>query len=114
MPWQRPLAAGKPRQTSDDVGNGKALVTLPVSLIGYLVACYWLIRKRRASPYLLAPVRWCLLVDDCDSRALLMGWRTLLERRRQRLPTVILGPLIVFETLAGCCTPFCYASKCRR
>ncbi len=30
-----------------------------------------------------------------------MGWRTLLERRQPALPTVILGPLIVFETLAG-------------
>ncbi len=41
-PAQRPLAAGKSRQTSDDVATAQALVTLPVSLIGYLVACYWL------------------------------------------------------------------------
>lgn len=30
-----------------------------------------------------------------------VGWRIVLERRQPKLPTVILGPLIVFETLAG-------------
>ena len=40
-----------------------------------------------------------------------MGWRTLLNVASQQLPTVILGPLIVFETLAGLLYTFYSASK---
>ena len=41
-PAQRPLAAENPDKHPMMWATAQALVTLPVSLIGYLVACYWL------------------------------------------------------------------------
>ncbi len=43
-----------------------------------------------------------------------MGWRLCWNVASQRLPTVILGPLIVSKRWQVCCTPFYSASKCRR
>lgn len=42
--------------------TAQALVTLPVSLIGYLVACYWLNIQTPDFSLPFGPVRWCLLV----------------------------------------------------
>ena len=65
--------------------TAQALVTLPVSLIGYLVA------------------RPLVFISLMVAIAVLCSWVGALcwNVASQRLPTVILGPLIVFETLAG-------------
>ncbi|QRG78714.1 DMT family transporter [Citrobacter sp. R56] len=82
--------------------TAQALVTLPVSLLGYVAACLWL---RGQTPLFDLPfgprpaVFLCLMV----AIAILCSWVGALcwNVASQRLPTVILGPLIVFETLAG-------------
>lgn len=82
--------------------TAQALVTLPVSLLGYIAACLWLNGK---TPDFALPfgARPGVFIGLMIAIAVLCSWVGALcwNVASQKLPTVILGPLIVFETLAG-------------
>lgn len=82
--------------------TAQALVTLPVSLLGYIAACLWLNGQTPdfALPFGPRPGAFISLMIAI---AVLCSWVGALcwNVASQKLPTVILGPLIVFETLAG-------------
>lgn len=82
--------------------TAQALVALPVSLAGYLVACLWLHGQTPDFTLPFGP-RPVVFVGLMIAIAVLCSWVGALcwNIASQRLPTVILGPLIVFETLAG-------------
>lgn len=82
--------------------TAQALVTLPVSLMGYLIACGWLGNQPEGFPLPFGP-RPAVFITLMIVIAVLCSWVGALcwNIASQRLPTVILGPLIVFETLAG-------------
>lgn len=82
--------------------TAQALVTLPVSLLGYVVACGWLSTQPEGFPLPFGP-RPAVFITLMVVIAILCSWIGALcwNIASQRLPTVILGPLIVFETLAG-------------
>ena len=82
--------------------TAQALVTLPVSLIGDLLACYWL-NIQTPDFSLPSGPRPLVFISLMVAIAVLCSWVGALcwNVASQRLPTVILGPLIVFETLAG-------------
>ena len=82
--------------------TAQALVTLPVSLVGYLAACGWLGLQQPEFALPFGPRPW-VFVGLMIAIAVLCSWVGALcwNIASQKLPTVILGPLIVFETLAG-------------
>ncbi|MRS16815.1 EamA family transporter [Enterobacteriaceae bacterium RIT691] len=82
--------------------TAQALVTLPVSLLGYVLACLWLHGAESAFPLPFGP-RPAVFITLMIAIAVFCSWVGALcwNIASQRLPTVIVGPLIVFETLAG-------------
>jgi len=82
--------------------TAQALVTLPVSLVGYIAACIWLNGQLPAFDLPFGP-RPLVFIGLMVAIAVLCSWVGALcwNVASQKLPTVILGPLIVFETLAG-------------
>lgn len=82
--------------------TAQALVTLPVSLLGYVVVCGWLSGQQPEFALPFGPRPW-IFIGLMVAIAVLCSWVGALcwNIASQRLPTVILGPLIVFETLAG-------------
>ncbi|MBJ9048570.1 DMT family transporter [Citrobacter braakii] len=82
--------------------TAQALVTLPVSLLGYIAACLWLNGQTPAFALPFGP-RPGVFIGLMIAIAVLCSWVGALcwNVASQKLPTVILGPLIVFETLAG-------------
>ncbi|POP41058.1 EamA family transporter [Superficieibacter electus] len=82
--------------------TAQALVTLPVSLAGYIAACLWLSGDNTAFALPFGP-RPAVFITLMVVIAILCSWVGALcwNVASQRLPTVIVGPLIVFETLAG-------------
>ena len=82
--------------------TAQALVTLPVSLLGYIAACLWLNGQTPDFALPFGP-RPGLFIGLMIAIAVLCSWVGALcwNVASQKLPTVILGPLIVFETLAG-------------
>ncbi|KNC93139.1 DMT family transporter [Trabulsiella odontotermitis] len=82
--------------------TAQALVTLPVSLAGYLAACGWLSVQDVTFPLPFGP-RPTVFITLMIAIAIFCSWVGALcwNIASQRLPTVIVGPLIVFETLAG-------------
>lgn len=82
--------------------TAQALVTLPVSVLGYGVACLWLHVQTPDFALPFGP-RPAMFIGLMVAIAVLCSWVGALcwNVASQRLPTVILGPLIVFETLAG-------------
>lgn len=82
--------------------TAQALVTLPVSLLGYIAACLWLNGQTPDFALPFGP-RPGVFIGLMISIAVLCSWVGALcwNVASQKLPTVILGPLIVFETLAG-------------
>ncbi|HBX2116211.1 TPA: DMT family transporter [Klebsiella aerogenes] len=82
--------------------TAQALVTLPLSLVGYIAACWWLQSQHLNFPLPFGP-RPAVFIALMLAIAVLCSWVGALcwNVASQRLPTVILGPLIVFETLAG-------------
>lgn len=82
--------------------TAQALVTLPVSLFGYIAACLWLNGQTPDFALPFGP-RPALFIGLMIAIAVLCSWVGALcwNVASQKLPTVILGPLIVFETLAG-------------
>ena len=82
--------------------TAQALVTLPVSLLGYIAACLWLNGQTPDFALPFGP-RPAVFIGLMIAIAVLCSWVGALcwNGASQKLPTVILGPLIVFETLAG-------------
>lgn len=82
--------------------TAQALVTLPVSVLGYGSACLWLHVQTPDFALPFGP-RPAMFIGLMVAIAVLCSWVGALcwNVASQRLPTVILGPLIVFETLAG-------------
>jgi len=82
--------------------TAQALVTLPVSLLGYVIVCGWLSGQQPEFALPFGPRPW-IFIGLMVAIAVLCSWVGALcwNIASQRLPTVILGPLIVFETLAG-------------
>lgn len=82
--------------------TAQALVTLPVSLLGYVAACLWLHGQTPGFALPFGP-RPDVFIGLMIAIAVLCSWVGALcwNVASQKLPTVILGPLIVFETLAG-------------
>ncbi|MCZ3384781.1 DMT family transporter [Kosakonia sp. SOY2] len=82
--------------------TAQALVTLPVSLVGYIAACLWLGVQQPDFTLPFGP-RPLMFITLMFTIAVLCSWVGALcwNIASQRLPTVIVGPLIVFETLAG-------------
>lgn len=82
--------------------TAQGLSTLPFSLLGYLAACLFMARSSADFPLPFGP-RPEVFVTLMLAIALLCSWLGNLcwNIACQRLPTVIVGPLIVFETLAG-------------
>lgn len=82
--------------------TAQALVTLPVSLLGYIAACLWLNGQTPDFALPFGP-RPAVFIGLMIAIAVLCSWIGALcwNVASQKLPTVILGPLIVFETLAG-------------
>ncbi|HIB9009266.1 MULTISPECIES: DMT family transporter [Citrobacter] len=82
--------------------TAQALVTLPVSLLGYIAACLWLNGQTPDFALPFGP-RPGVFIGLMTAIAVLCSWVGALcwNVASQKLPTVILGPLIVFETLAG-------------
>ncbi|WP_318371354.1 DMT family transporter [Enterobacter sp.] len=82
--------------------TAQGLVTLPVALAGYIGACLWLHGKAPAFSLPFGP-RPEVFITLMVAIAVLCSWVGALcwNLASQKLPTVILGPLIVFETLAG-------------
>ncbi|MDF2528718.1 MAG: hypothetical protein K0S17_3803 [Enterobacter mori] len=82
--------------------TAQALVTLPVSLVGYAGACIWLGHQQPDFAQPFGPRPW-VFIGLMVAIAVLCSWVGALcwNIASQKLPTVILGPLIVFETLAG-------------
>ncbi|MGK3362476.1 DMT family transporter [Citrobacter portucalensis] len=82
--------------------TAQALVTLPVSLVGYIAACLWLNGQTPDFALPFGP-RPGVFIGLMIAIAVLCSWVGTLcwNVASQKLPTVILGPLIVFETLAG-------------
>lgn len=82
--------------------TAQGLVTLPVSLVGYIAACVWLSADNSGFALPFGP-RPGVFIGLMIAIALCCSWIGALcwNIASQRLPTVILGPLIVFETLAG-------------
>lgn len=82
--------------------TAQALVTLPVSLLGYIAACLWLNVQTPDFALPFGP-RPGVFIGLMIAIAVLCSWVGALcwNVASQKLPTVILGPLIVFETLAG-------------
>ena len=82
--------------------TAQGLVILPFSFIGYLAVCLWMSHTNSdfALPFGPRPVVFLTLMLAI---ALFCSWLGALcwNIASQRLPTVIVGPLIVFETLAG-------------
>ena len=82
--------------------TAQALVTLPVSVVGYFGACLWLGHQQPDFVQPFGPRPW-VFIGLMVAIAVLCSWVGALcwNIASQKLPTVILGPLIVFETLAG-------------
>ncbi|EMM0379455.1 DMT family transporter [Pluralibacter gergoviae] len=91
-----------PQQNPMMWATAQALVTLPVSLLGYSAACLWLAKTSADFPLPLGPrplffTALMIAIAVCCSWIGALCWNI----ASQRLPTVVLGSLIVFETLAG-------------
>lgn len=82
--------------------TAQGLAILPFSLLGYIAVCLWMSRTDTdfILPFGPRPEVFLMLMLAI---ALFCSWLGALcwNIASQRLPTVIVGPLIVFETLAG-------------
>ncbi|WP_075182915.1 DMT family transporter [Pantoea sp. 1.19] len=82
--------------------TAQGLVTLPLALLMYLLVCGQLYGQSAAFPLPFGPrpavfIGLMLLIGLCCSWLGALCW----NEASQRLPTVLVGPLIVFEILAG-------------
>lgn len=102
MPCATPAGCGKSRQTSDDVGDG-AGAGHAAGFSHRLSRRLLLAEYTNAGLLLTFWPRPLVFISLMVAIAVLCSWVGALcwNVASQRLPTVILGPLIVFETLAG-------------
>lgn len=102
MPCATPAGCGKSRQTSDDVGDG-AGAGHAAGFSHRLSRRLLLAEYANAGLLLTLWPRPLVFISLMVAIAVLCSWVGALcwNVASQRLPTVILGPLIVFETLAG-------------
>lgn len=91
-----------PRKRPMMWATAQALVTLPVSLAGYVIVCIWTGTADRSFPLPFGP-RPAVFISLMLAIAIGCSWIGTFcwNLASQRLPTVVLGPLIVFETLFG-------------
>jgi len=82
--------------------TAQGLSTLPLSLVGYIVVCVWTAQDNSAFELPFGP-RPLVFVSLMLVIAVLCSWVGNLcwNIACQRLPTVIAGPLMVFEILTG-------------
>ncbi|EHD22269.1 MULTISPECIES: DMT family transporter [Brenneria] len=82
--------------------TAQGLVTLPLALLGYLLVCGQLALGREDFPLPFGP-RPAVFITLMIVIGLFCSWLGTLcwNEASQRLPTVLIGPLVVFETLAG-------------
>ncbi|KFC84169.1 DMT family transporter [Buttiauxella agrestis] len=82
--------------------TAQGLAILPFSLLGYIAVCLWMSRTNTDFTLPFGP-RPEVFLTLMLAIALFCSWLGALcwNIASQRLPTVIVGPLIVFETLAG-------------
>ena len=99
---QLALAAGEPDAAAGHLGHGAGVVTLPLALLGYLAVCGQLALSEPAFALPFGPrpevfIPLMLVIGVFCSWLGALCW----NEASQRLPTVLVGPLIVFEILAG-------------
>lgn len=82
--------------------TAQGLSTLPLSLVGYIVVCVWTAQDSSGFELPFGP-RPLVFVSLMLAIAILCSWVGNLcwNIACQRLPTVIVGPLMVFEILTG-------------
>ncbi|RLM23874.1 hypothetical protein BIY29_09740 [Brenneria alni] len=82
--------------------TAQGVVTLPLALLGYMLVCGHLAFSREAFALPFGP-RPAVFISLMVAIGLFCSWLGTLcwNEASQRLPTVLLGPLIVFETLAA-------------
>lgn len=82
--------------------TAQGLATLPLSLVGYIVVCVWTAQDNSAFELPFGP-RPLVFVSLMLAIAIFCSWVGNLcwNIACQRLPTVVVGPLMAFEILAG-------------
>ncbi len=82
--------------------TAQGVVTLPLALIGYALACLYLSLSHSEFALPLGPRPWVFL-GLMVAIGVFCSWIGALcwNEASQRLPTVLLGPLIVFEIITG-------------
>lgn len=82
--------------------TAQGLVTLPLAIFGYLLVCAYLSLTNEGFALPFGP-RPIVFIPLMIAIGLFCSWLGTLcwNEASQRLPTVLVGPLIVFETLAG-------------
>lgn len=82
--------------------TAQGLSTLPLSLVGYIVVCLWMAQHNADFSLPFGPRPW-VFITLMLAIAVLCSWVGNLcwNVACQRLPTVVVGPLIVFEILTG-------------
>lgn len=98
-----------PQHKPSSWATAQGLVTLPLALVFCLLVCLQIHWQHPAFslPFGPQPLRFIVLML---ALGLLCSWLAALcwNAASQRLPTVVMGPLIVFETLAGLMWTFIY------
>lgn len=91
-----------PHRSAAVWATAQGLVTLPVALIAYLLACLQLSLTAPDFALPFGPTPW-RFIGLMTTVGLLCSWVGTLcwNAASQRLPTVLVGPLLVFETLAA-------------
>ncbi|QGH63662.1 DMT family transporter [Serratia proteamaculans] len=91
-----------PSQRPATWATAQGLVTLPLALVGYLVVCGQLALTQPTFALPFGP-RPEVFIPLMIAIGMLCSWIGALcwNEASQRLPTVLVGPLIVFEILAG-------------
>ncbi|QTF09087.1 DMT family transporter [Brenneria izadpanahii] len=96
--WLREHAGGNPRTWA----TAQGVVTLPLALLGYMLVCAQLAVTQQGFTLPFGP-RPAVFIALMVAIGLFCSWLGTLcwNEASQRLPTVLIGPLIVFETLAA-------------
>lgn len=89
-------------QTPTTWATAQGIATLPIALLGYLLVCGHLALTNKAFDLPLGPHPE-VFIPLMIAIGLFCSWLGTLcwNEASQRLPTVLIGPLIVFETLAA-------------
>lgn len=106
--WLRAHPASSPRVWA----TAQGVATLPLALIGYLVLLGWYAMtgtgvEGPAGPRPLVFIGWMVLIGFAASWVGTLCW----NEASQRLPSVLAGQLIVFETLAALAYTYLYRKQ---